>query len=90
MAHKPKQPPKATMPPAGPPVATQARAESLEDIGANWIIVAVRPNGRGEWEPTMPYDQYRVFRNMKADGAYATTQRRDPAGTVLLAKLQVD
>jgi hypothetical protein len=38
----------------------------------------------------MPYEQYRVFRNMKADGAYATAQRRDPVGTVLLAKLQVD
>jgi hypothetical protein len=86
----PKQPFKATMPPASPPVATQARAESLEDVGSNWIIVAVRPNGKGEWEPTMPYEQYRVFRNMKADGAYATAQRRDPAGTVLLAKLQVD
>ena len=90
MAQKPKQPPKAAMPSAAPVVATQARAESLEDIGAHWIIVAVRPNGRGEWEPTMPYDQYRVFREMKADGAYATTQRRDPAGTVLLAKLKVD
>ena len=90
MAQKPKQPPKAAMPSAAPAVATQARAESLEDIGPHWIIVAVRPNGRGEWEPTMPYDQYRVFREMKADGAYATTQRRDPAGTVLLAKLQVD
>jgi hypothetical protein len=90
MAQKPKQPPKAAMPSAAPVVATQARAESVEDIGAHWIIVAVRPNGRGEWEPTMPYDQYRVFREMKADGAYATTQRRDPAGTVLLAKLKVD
>ena len=90
MAQKPKQPPKATMPSAAPAVATQARAESVEDIGANWIIVAVRPNGRGEWEPTMPYEQYRVFREMKADGAFSTTQRRDPAGTVLLAKLQVD
>jgi hypothetical protein len=71
-------------------VATQARAGSLEDVGSDWIIVAVRPNGRGEWEPTMPYEQYRVFRNMKADGAYATAQRRDPVGTVLLAKLKVD
>ena len=90
MAKQPKQPFKATMPPASPPVATQARAGSLEDVGSDWIIVAVRPNGRGEWEPTMPYEQYRVFRNMKADGAYATTQRRDPVGTVLLAKLKVD
>jgi len=76
MAQKPKQAPKAPMPSAGPPVATQARAESLEDVGANWII--------------MPYEQYRVFRDMKADGAFTTTQRRDPAGTVLLAKLKVD
>ena len=90
MAKQPKQPFKATMPPASPPVATQARAGSLEDVGSDWIIVAVRPNGRGEWEPTMPYEQYRVFRNMKADGAYATAQRRDPVGTVLLAKLKVD
>jgi hypothetical protein len=90
MAKQPSKPPKAPMPSAAPPVTTQARAESLEDVGANWIIVAVRPNGKGEWEPTMPYEQYRVFRDMKADGAFTTTQRRDPAGTVLLAKLQVD
>lgn len=90
MARKPAQKPRGPMPPAAPPVATQARAESLEDVGGNWIIVAVRPSGRGEWEPTMPYEQYRVFREMKADGAFSTTQRRDPAGTVLLAKLQVD
>lgn len=90
MARKPIQPPKGPMPPAAPPVATQARAESLEDIGANWIIVAVRPNGKGEWEPCMDYEQWRVFKAMVADGALTTTQRRDPAGTVLLAKLKVD
>jgi len=86
----PKQPLKATMPPVSPPVATQARAGSLEDVGSDWIIIAVRPNGKGEWEPTMPYEQYRLLRHMKADGAYATAQRRDPVGTVLLAKLKVD
>lgn len=91
MAQKPKQPPKGPMPSAAPAVATQARAESVEDIGAHWIIVAVRPSGRGEWEPTMPsYDQWRVFKEMRDDGAFATTQRRDSAGTVLLAKLKVD
>ena len=90
MAQKPKQPPKATMPSAAPPVATQARAESLEGVGGNWIIVAVRPAGKGEWEPTMPYDQWRVLKEMRDDGAIALTQRRDPAGTVLLAKLKVD
>ncbi len=90
MAQKPKQPPKGPLPSAAPAVATQARAESVEDVGANWIIVAVRPNGRGEWEPTMPYDQWRVLKEMRDDGALAMTQRRDPAGTVLLAKLKVD
>ena len=90
MAQKPKQPPKALMPSAAPPVTTQARAESLEDVGANWIIVAVRPNDRGEWEPTKPYEQWRVLKGMRDDGALAMTQRRDPVGTVLLAKLKVD
>lgn len=90
MARKPIQQPKEPMPPAAPQVATQARAESLEDIGAHWIIVAVRPAGKGEWEPTMPYEQWRVFRAMKDDGSATTTQRRDHAGTVLLAKLKVD
>lgn len=90
MARKPAQKPRGPMPPAAPPVATQARAESLEDVAGNWIIVAVRPNGKGEWEPTMPYDQWRVLKEMRDDGALALTQRRDPAGTVLLAKLKVD
>ena len=90
MAQKPKQAPRGPMPSAAPPVATQARAESLEDVGANWIIVAVRPNGKGEWEPTMPYEQWRVRKDMRDDGALAKTPRRDPAGTVLLAKLKVD
>ena len=90
MARKPAQKPRVPIPSAAPPVATQARAESLEDIGADWIIVAVRPSGRGEWEPVMPYDQWRVLQGMRDDGALALTQRRDPVGTVLLAKLKVD
>jgi hypothetical protein len=69
-------------------VTTQERAGSLQDVGSNWIIVAVRPNGSGEWEPTMPYEQWRILKDMVNDGALAMTQRRDPAGTVLLAKLR--
>jgi hypothetical protein len=38
----------------------------------------------------MPYEQWRVLKGMRDDGALAMTQRRDPAGTVLLAKLKVD
>ena len=78
------------IPPRGPMVSTQERAESLQDVGGNWIIVAVRPNGSGEWEPTMPYEQWRILKNMADDGALAMTQRRDPAGTVLLAKLRTN
>lgn len=90
MAKKPIQPLKGPMPPAGPPVATQDVAGSLEDVGANWVIVAVRPNGSGEWQPTMPYEHWRLLKDMRDDGALSTTQRRDPDGTKLLAKLKVD
>jgi hypothetical protein len=90
MAKKPTQKPRGPMPPAAPPVATQARAGGVEEIGYDWIIVAVRPSGRGEWEPTMPRDQWRVCKAMVDDGTISTAQRRDPAGTVLLAKLKVD
>jgi hypothetical protein len=69
-------------------VTTQAEAHSLEQIGIEWIIVAVRPSGRGEWEPTMPYEEWRVFRAMVDDGAATTTQRRDSTQTVLLARLK--
>jgi hypothetical protein len=38
----------------------------------------------------MPRDQWRVCKAMVDDGTISTAQRRDPAGTVLLAKLKVD
>lgn len=78
----------AGLPPRGPTVTTQEQAQSLSDVAGNWIIVAVRLAGRGEWEPTMPYEEWRLFREMREDGAFHTTQRRDPIGTVLLAKLR--
>jgi hypothetical protein len=76
------------MPPAGPAVATQAIAAGPHEIGTEWIIVAVRPVGKGVWEPTMPYEEWRVFKTMVDDNAATTTQRRDQARTVLLAKLK--
>lgn len=76
------------LPPHGPTITTQEQAKTLSDVAFNWIIVAIRPAGRGEWEPTMPYEEWRLFREMREDGALHTTQRRDPAGTMLLAKLR--
>lgn len=78
----------APLPPRGPMVDTQAEAHSLEQIGTEWIIVAVRPSGKGEWEPTMPYEEWRAFKAMVDDGAATTTQRRDSTQTVLLARLK--
>jgi len=69
-------------------VTTQAIAAAPQDIHHEWIIVAVRPTGRGIWEPTMSYEDWRVFRAMVDDCSATTTQRRDEAGTVLLAKLR--
>lgn len=69
-------------------VTTMATAGSPAEIGYEWIIVAVRPTGRGVWEPTMSYDDWRVFKAMVDDCSVATTQRRDTAGTVLLAKMR--
>ena len=78
------------LPPRGPAVTTQQRAESLQDVAANWIIVATRKAGHGDWEPTIPYDEWRLLRELQEDGALHTTQRRDTTETVLLAKLKVD
>lgn len=78
----------ANLPPAGPVVTTLNHARSLDQVGHDWIIVAVRLNGRGEWAPTLPPEEWRTFRAMVDDGAATTTQRRDPGGTVLLAKLR--
>lgn len=78
----------ASLPPAGPMVTTQAIAGSPEEIGYDWIIVAARPNGKGEWQQTMSYENWRVFKAMVDDGTISTAQRRDPAGTVLLARLR--
>ena len=50
--------------------------------------MATRPNGKGEWQATMGYEDWRVFRAMVDDGTVSTAQRRDPAGTVLLARLR--
>lgn len=71
-------------------VSTQALALSLTAVEADWIIVAMRPKGEGEWDPTMPRDDWRILKEMMKDGAVSTVQRRDPAGTVLLARLKGD
>ena len=76
------------LPPAGPAVTTQAIAGSPAEIGQDWIIVATRPNGKGEWQQTMNYENWRAFKAMVDDGSISTAQRRDPAGTVLLARLR--
>ena len=76
------------LPPAGPAVTTQAIAGGPHEIGQDWIIVAARPNGKGEWQQTMSYENWRVFKAMVDDGTVSTAQRRDPAGTVLLARLR--
>lgn len=78
----------APLPPAGPAVTTQDIAGSPDQIGHDWKIVAVRPAGKGVWEPTMSYEDWRVFKAMVDDEAVSTTQRRDPSGTVLLARLR--
>jgi hypothetical protein len=69
-------------------ITTQAEATSVEQVGPEWIIVAKRAAGTGDWKPTMPYEEWRVFRAMVDDGAATTTQRRDLACTVLLARLK--
>jgi len=69
-------------------VTTMATAGSPAEIGYEWIIVAFRPTGRGIWEPTMSYEDWRVFKAMVDDCSATTTQRRDAAGTVLLARLR--
>jgi hypothetical protein len=76
------------LPPAAPTISTQEEAQSLTDVAFDWIIVARRPNGQGEWEPTMPYEDWRLLKEIRDDNGLLTTQRRDPAGTVLLAKLK--
>ena len=88
MAQKHVQRGGAPLPPAAPAVTTQAIAGGPHEIGQDWIIVAVRPTGRGVWEPTMSYDDWRVFKAMVDDDSVSTTQRRDPSGTVLLARLR--
>jgi hypothetical protein len=69
-------------------ISTQIEANSVEQIDPEWIIVAKRAAGTGDWKPTMPHEEWRVFRAMVDDGAATTTQRRDLAYTVLLARLK--
>lgn len=88
MASKAPKKPAGGLPPAAPTIRTQEQAMSLTDVAFDWIIVAHRPNGQGEWEPTMPYEDWRLLKGIRDDGGLLTTQRRDPAGTVLLAKLK--
>jgi hypothetical protein len=88
MAAKASQKAAGGLPPAAPTISTQEEALSLTDVAFDWIIVARRPNGQGEWEPTMPYEDWRLMKEIRDDGGLLTTQRRDPAGTVLLAKLR--
>lgn len=88
MAHRAAQKASVGLPPRGPMITTQEEAQSVEQIGTEWIIVAIRKAGTGDWKPTMPYEEWRVFRAMVDDGAASTTQRRDQTQTVLLARLK--
>lgn len=78
----------APLPPVGPVVTTQARASTPFEIGHDWIIIAHRPNTKGVWENTMTREDWKVVKEMIEDGSLSTTQRRDPSGTVLLARLR--
>jgi hypothetical protein len=88
MAQKGSQKASVGLPPRGPTITTRIEATSVEQVGPEWIIVAKRAAGTGDWKPTMPYEEWRVFRAMVDDGAATTTQRRDLAHTVLLARLK--
>lgn len=88
MAHRAAQKASVGLPPRGPMITTEEEAQSVEQIGQDWIIVATRKAGTGDWKPTMPYEEWRVFRAMVDDGAASTTQRRDQTQTVLLARLK--
>ena len=88
MAQRGAQKASVGLPPRGPMITTQAEASSVEQVGTEWIIVATRKAGTGDWKPTMPYEEWRVFRAMVDDGSATTTQRRDPTQTVLLARLK--
>ena len=90
MARKSSQKASVGLPPRGPMITTQIEATAVEQVGKEWIIVAKRAAGTGDWRPTMPYEEWRVFRAMVDDGAATTTQRRDPTCTVLLARLKED
>lgn len=88
MAQKGIQKASVGLPPRGPTITTQMEATTVEQVGLEWIIVAKRAAGTGDWKPTMPYEEWRVFRAMVDDGAATTIQRRDLAYTVLLARLK--
>lgn len=79
---------RGALPPVGPMITTQNRAQTVFDINREWLIVAIRPNGKGEWSPVMSREDWKIFLDMTKDGTAATAQRRDPEGTVLLAKLR--
>lgn len=88
MAQKGIQKASVGLPPRGPMITTQTEATSVEQVGKEWIVVAKRAAGTGDWRPTMPYEEWRVFRAMVDDGGATTTQRRDPTQTVLLGRLK--
>jgi hypothetical protein len=88
MAQKGIQKASVGLPPRGPTITTQMEATTVEQVGPEWVIVAKRAAGTGDWKPTMPYEEWRVFRAMVDDGAATTIQRRDLAYTVLLARLK--
>jgi len=88
MAQRGSQKASVGLPPRGPTITTQMEATTVEQVGPEWIIVAKRAAGTGDWKPTMTYEEWRVFRAMVDDGAATTTQRRDLAHTVLLARLK--
>lgn len=90
MARRAAQKGNVGLPPRGPMITTQQEVLALEQIGKEWVIVAKRASGQGEWKPTMPYEEWRVLRAMITDGAALTVQRRDQTHTVLLARLKED
>jgi hypothetical protein len=73
-------------------IATNAEAASITDLAAmTWRVVArQRPMGfDSDWHYTIPVDDVKTFRQMVANGAATSVQRRTGDVIELLAKLSV-
>ena len=53
MAQKGIQKASVGLPPRGPTITTQMEATTVEQVGPEWVIVAKRAAGTGDWKPTM-------------------------------------